>query len=426
MARGRHHDSDGVERNQISLRVLYKNSVIFKSDADNANHDTPVIVYQICGDHAYFYEDGVVKNGAVQLRTGPCKILVKAENLLRLRTRADEDDALPFAEMVEFSLDAFLEQVATNISKTFYCYQREIRDVKLQLEEAKVPIWTGLGARPELIRSLNLCSKKKDKYETKGKAKPTEKKVQIRVRVVPDDAHYLQDATVCFSEQTGLKIVYNGEGKSVINFRMLNTLFVSRRMKIPDEVREMIKLKQGCNCALCGEKLGSKYEIDHVSPKCQSGTDDIENLRALCRGCHAEKTDKLLLAGMELNDTSKFHTIESHMSPKLYRELHQAPKPKEVSYGVFQDDQQLKNRLAPKKQPQEKVEERAKKMLDFQRRFLNVKKNALKTKHIKDALLGHDSAEIVSTERLPVLPSHVAQLKCLDAVGCRLNALVKR
>ena len=80
----------------------------------------------------------------------------------------------------------------------------------------------------------------------------------------------------------------------------------------------------------------------------------MDNLRAICPPYHAEETDKLLLAGMALNDKSKFYTIESRLSPKLYRDLHQAPKPKEVSYGVFKDTKQIKNKLAPKKQAPEK------------------------------------------------------------------------
>ena len=150
------------DRNKIGLRVLYKNAVIFKNDVEvngAGGHDKPVIVYHICGDHAYFYEDSDAKNGASQLRKGPCKIMVKSEALIRLRTRADEDDAIPFSDMEEFRLDAFLQQVESKISKTFYCYQREVKEIKRQIEDAKVPVWTGLGARPELIRSLNVCQK---------------------------------------------------------------------------------------------------------------------------------------------------------------------------------------------------------------------------------------------------------------------------
>ena len=43
----------------------------------------------------------------------------------------------------------------------------------------------------------------------------------------------------------------------------------------------------------------------------------------------------LRLSGLDLD---RLHTIESHLSPKVWRELHYGPKPKEVSYGVFEKD----------------------------------------------------------------------------------------
>ena len=145
----------------------------------------------------------------------------------------------------------------------------------------------GLGSRPELIRSLNVCQKKKEKTQKTGET--NRKKVQIRVRVVPDDAYCLQSASTSFSEITCLKMVYHGEGKSGFTNKMLSALFVSRRIHVDKDIRESIKEKQEGLCALCGDKMGQKFEIDHISPLCQNGTNnDTDNLRALCSQCHAE------------------------------------------------------------------------------------------------------------------------------------------
>jgi hypothetical protein len=148
------------ERQTIALRVLYKNTVIFKNDVVHAG-GVPVIVYHICGDHAYFYEDRDSKNGAAQLPAGPSKIILRTEELVRIRTRQDEDNMVPFSEMVEYSFTAFMEQIQHGMSKTFYCHQREVKDIKKELEDAEVKLWVGLGNRPELIRSLNLQQKTK-------------------------------------------------------------------------------------------------------------------------------------------------------------------------------------------------------------------------------------------------------------------------
>ena len=40
----------------------------------------------------------------------------------------------------------------------------------------------------------------------------------------------------------------------------------------------------------CGELLKPSFEVDHVVPLCEGGEDVEENLRAMCRGCHGQKT----------------------------------------------------------------------------------------------------------------------------------------
>ncbi|WP_413226694.1 HNH endonuclease [Corynebacterium wankanglinii] len=41
---------------------------------------------------------------------------------------------------------------------------------------------------------------------------------------------------------------------------------------------------QGADCE------GVAQEIDHIVPDFEGGTDELSNLRAVCRRCHAEKT----------------------------------------------------------------------------------------------------------------------------------------
>ena len=66
-----------------------------------------------------------------------------------------------------------------------------------------------------------------------------------------------------------------------------------------DKIRERILKRDNGLCQAClrngvvtpvGRKKFSYY-CDHIVPKEEGGTDDDENLQALCRPCHTAKTD---------------------------------------------------------------------------------------------------------------------------------------
>eukprot|EP01125_Pyxidicula_operculata_P019643 TRINITY_DN712_c0_g2_i2.p1 TRINITY_DN712_c0_g2~~TRINITY_DN712_c0_g2_i2.p1 ORF type:complete len:1149 (+),score=276.09 TRINITY_DN712_c0_g2_i2:186-3449(+) len=48
---------------------------------------------------------------------------------------------------------------------------------------------------------------------------------------------------------------------------------------------------QGWQCAWCGNMLPARFEVDHIVQHAEGGTDDPENLQALCPNCHADKTE---------------------------------------------------------------------------------------------------------------------------------------
>ena len=52
-------------------------------------------------------------------------------------------------------------------------------------------------------------------------------------------------------------------------------------------IRQEIKTKQGCRCGLCSQKKNPRQlEIHHIKPRCEGGTNEKENLVALCVVCH--------------------------------------------------------------------------------------------------------------------------------------------
>ncbi len=52
-------------------------------------------------------------------------------------------------------------------------------------------------------------------------------------------------------------------------------------------------------CAGCGRKLETEFmELDHITPKAESGPDHLLNRILLCRPCNGRKSNQLTMAGL--------------------------------------------------------------------------------------------------------------------------------
>ncbi|NDD65826.1 MAG: HNH endonuclease, partial [Acidobacteria bacterium] len=382
------------------------------SSGERENHSTPIIVYSIWANHAFFYGDGFTKHGAAQLPTGPERAVLRAsQDAIRLRTAADEDQIVPYVDMIEYSLDALRAKIQANKSATFFCYPSTVKEVKAEIEAAKepiIPIWTGLGHKPETIVSLNVCAKNK----TAAKDGP-----KIRVKVVPENANALEQFCVTFRKKFELKLVYNGEGMSGLMHKAFKCLAVTRRPDVLD--RAAVRNRQDGKCACCQDSIVKIFEVDHIKPLCQGGSNDLSNLQALCKQCHAHKTQ------LEERNGTRTHTVESHLSPKLWRDLHKAPKPMEISWGKCEEQKVLKRKI---RSPKMSKEEHEKKTTKFRTAWAKKQRTAKKMKNIKDLLLKKAKPQtmIVTDGPKLAIPAGVSILRCMDARSCRVFALTKR
>jgi len=60
-------------------------------------------------------------------------------------------------------------------------------------------------------------------------------------------------------------------------------------MKLSKKDREKVKNKFGGKCAYCGCELPVNWQIDHIKPVCNHGTDSIDNLNPACFACNNYK-----------------------------------------------------------------------------------------------------------------------------------------
>ena len=62
-----------------------------------------------------------------------------------------------------------------------------------------------------------------------------------------------------------------------------------RRVSLAD--KKKVAYQQNYKCNLCHMTLPPTYEIDHIIPLFKGGGNKLENLQALCPGCHRNKTE---------------------------------------------------------------------------------------------------------------------------------------
>ena len=61
----------------------------------------------------------------------------------------------------------------------------------------------------------------------------------------------------------------------------------------PAVMRAYVIKRDGRVCALCQDRDALHYEVDHIQPISEGGTNEPSNLRVLCRRCHGKETGKL-------------------------------------------------------------------------------------------------------------------------------------
>ena len=62
--------------------------------------------------------------------------------------------------------------------------------------------------------------------------------------------------------------------------------------RLTNALKKNVAASQQWKCQACSSILEATYEIDHITPKCKGGTNDENNLQALCPNCHRKKTRK--------------------------------------------------------------------------------------------------------------------------------------
>jgi hypothetical protein len=68
---------------------------------------------------------------------------------------------------------------------------------------------------------------------------------------------------------------------------------VERRTKtrsVSEARKKAVAASQGWKCSACNNVLSATYEVDHIIELQDGGSNEVDNLTAMCRNCHGDKT----------------------------------------------------------------------------------------------------------------------------------------
>ena len=91
------------------------------------------------------------------------------------------------------------------------------------------------------------------------------------------------------------------------------TSSTSTRPPIPETKKKHVAWSQSWTCRICSLQLPSNYQIDHISPIALGGHSGLQNLQALCKQCHALKTQQDLAAIADAKRTTSHVPSWVHM-----------------------------------------------------------------------------------------------------------------
>jgi 5-methylcytosine-specific restriction endonuclease McrA len=116
--------------------------------------------------------------------------------------------------------------------------------------------------------------------------------------------HYLYNKNIANNNTNRVKTIQNANDLSpyvIITEEEYDTLQNDKndtnkknckinKRNVSSLTKKMVASNQEWKCGSCNQTLDYTYEIDHHVPLFKGGSNEINNLIALCRNCHGKKT----------------------------------------------------------------------------------------------------------------------------------------
>jgi hypothetical protein len=141
-----------------------------------------------------------------------------------------------------------------------------------------------------------------------------------------------------FAEQTGTEpLDYHGESPGAVLSSAFDLLARSGKVRnVSQATRSEIFAAQTGLCADCGDRL-TRFEVDHRTPLFLGGSNDRENLAAVCPPCHRAKC----LGESQLHISDQ-NPLTSRLNRETYQLFHLSRKPPQMVAEVHPARPELK------------------------------------------------------------------------------------
>jgi hypothetical protein len=83
---------------------------------------------------------------------------------------------------------------------------------------------------------------------------------------------------------------FSFNGGAPIDRRILNSGSKGTKRSVSETKKKYVASMQNWKCGNCKQQLNHTFEIDHKVRLEYDGSNNVDNLVALCRNCHGEKT----------------------------------------------------------------------------------------------------------------------------------------
>ena len=116
----------------------------------------------------------------------------------------------------------------------------------------------------------------------------------LSIKSVITNILFILPIITMYLEHDSISNVFNNikKTKTKKNNNKVNNI----KRNLNETTKKVVAPNQKWTCNMCYKMLDASYEIDHTIPLYKGGTNNVENLQALCRNCHGLKTinDKLM------------------------------------------------------------------------------------------------------------------------------------